>query len=43
MQYLLDEVRKKSPIVHCITNYITANDCANMVLAAGGSPIMADA
>ena len=30
-----------SPRVHCITNYVTAGDVANMVLAIGGSPIMA--
>lgn len=35
-------VREKSPLVHCITNYVTVNDCANAVLAIGASPIMAD-
>jgi hydroxyethylthiazole kinase len=30
------------PLVHCITNYVTVNDCANILLAAGASPIMAD-
>ena len=35
-------VRTKSPLVHNITNYVTVNDCANMVLACGASPIMAD-
>ena len=39
---LLANVRTKTPIVHCITNYVTVNDCANIVLASGGSPIMAD-
>ena len=39
---ILDMVRHKSPVVHSITNYVTVNDCANMILAAGGSPIMAD-
>ena len=38
----LDRVRKKTPLVHCITNYVTVNDVANMVLACGASPIMAD-
>ncbi len=28
-------------IISCITNDVTKNDCANAVLAAGGSPIMA--
>ena len=35
-------LREKNPLVHHITNYVTANDCANIVLAAGGSPVMAD-
>ncbi|SCM73647.1 hydroxyethylthiazole kinase [Desulfovibrio sp. 86] len=39
---ILDTVRRRGPVVHCITNYVTVNDCANMILAAGGSPIMAD-
>lgn len=30
------------PLVHNITNYVTVNDCANIQLAFGGSPIMAD-
>ena len=38
----LDNVREKSPLVHNITNYVTVNDVANAILAAGGSPIMAD-
>lgn len=39
---ILKNVRKSEPIVHVITNYVTVNDCANIILAAGGSPIMAD-
>ncbi|WP_163192302.1 hydroxyethylthiazole kinase [Clostridium thermarum] len=35
-------VKEQSPLVHHITNYVTVNDCANMVLALGGSPVMAD-
>ncbi len=38
----LDNVRKTTPLVHCITNYVTVNDCANALLACGGSPIMSD-
>lgn len=38
----LENVRGASPLVHCITNYVTVNDCANMLLACGASPIMAD-
>ncbi|MGI6065946.1 MAG: hydroxyethylthiazole kinase [Bacillota bacterium] len=35
-------VKEKMPLVHSITNYVTVNDCANIILACGGSPIMAD-
>lgn len=38
----MDEVRKKTPLVHNITNYVTVNDVANVLLACGGSPIMSD-
>src|SRR5512136_2889285 len=40
---LLARVREKRPLVHHITNYVTVNDCANITLCAGGSPVMADA
>ena len=39
---IFENVRAKSPLVHNITNYVTVNDCANIVLACGASPIMAD-
>lgn len=39
----LNRVRAEKPMVHCINNYVTANDCANLLLACGGSAIMADA
>jgi len=39
----LTDLHKIHPIIHCITNYVTANDCANILLAAGASPVMADA
>ena len=32
---------KRTPIVHCITNHVTVNDVANILLAAGAAPIMA--
>lgn len=38
---LLKEVREKTPLVQCITNFVTVNDCANILLAAGASPTMA--
>lgn len=42
MKTILENVRKKCPLIHNITNYVTANDCANVLLACGASPIMAD-
>lgn len=39
---ILKNVYEKTPLVHCITNYVTVNDVANTLLACGGSPIMAD-
>lgn len=38
----LENVRKSTPLVHNITNYVTVNDVANALLACGGSPIMSD-
>ncbi len=38
----IDNVRKTVPLVHNITNYVTVNDVANVLLACGGSPIMSD-
>ncbi len=38
----IEILRNSSPLIHCITNYVTINDCANAVLAIGGSPAMAN-
>jgi len=38
----LKNLREKVPLINCITNYVTINDCANAILAIGGSPIMGD-
>jgi hydroxyethylthiazole kinase len=38
----LEKNRSRNPLVHCITNYVTVNDVANMLIACGGAPIMAD-
>ena len=38
----IENVRKNVPLVHNITNYVTVNDVANILLACGGSPIMSD-
>ncbi len=40
---LLKKVRKNKPLIHHITNYVTVNDCANITLGIGASPVMADA
>ncbi|MBU3180745.1 hydroxyethylthiazole kinase [Clostridium psychrophilum] len=39
---LLNNLREKTPLVHQITNNVTINDCANITLAIGGSPVMAE-
>ncbi len=39
---MLENLKRKAPLVHNITNYVTVNDCANILLASGASPIMAD-
>ena len=38
----LTKLREARPLVHAITNYVTANDCANITIALGGSPAMID-
>ena len=38
----LGQVQAVAPLVQCITNFVTVNDCANITLACGASPIMAD-
>lgn len=42
LQGILENVRNRVPLIHNITNYVTVNDCANILLACGGSPIMSD-
>lgn len=39
---IFENVQTKAPLIHNITNYVTVNDVANMLLACGGSPIMSD-
>ncbi|MDD2470468.1 MAG: hydroxyethylthiazole kinase, partial [Methanocorpusculum sp.] len=41
--HILDLVREKNPLVHQITNYVTVNDCANITLCFGASPVMSHA
>lgn len=40
---VLDRLGAKRPLIHCISNIVSANDCANLLLAVGASPIMAQA
>ena len=40
---LLEKVRTTSPLVHNITNFVVMNSSANILLAAGASPVMAHA
>lgn len=42
MKTCFDHLREQGPLIHNITNYVTVNDVANMLLACGASPIMAD-
>ena len=39
----LDQIRARRPLIHCVSNIVSANDCANVVLAAGAGPVMAHA
>jgi hydroxyethylthiazole kinase len=39
----LERVRRKTPLVHHLTNWVTIYDCANIVKVFGGSPVMAHA
>ena len=39
---IFNNVRISTPLIHNITNYVTVNDCANILLACGASPIMSD-
>ncbi|HWR45880.1 hydroxyethylthiazole kinase [Sporomusa sp.] len=35
-------LREKRPLIHHITNYVSINDCANITLGIGASPVMAE-
>jgi len=36
-------VRERTPLVQAVTNYVTINDCANILLCFGASPAMCEA
>lgn len=38
----LQQVKKQAPLVEAITNYVTINDCANILLSLGASPAMCE-
>lgn len=40
---VIKTMRDKTPLIHCITNYVTINDCANILLSYGASPAMCEA
>lgn len=42
LEECLENVRQRAPLIHNITNYVTVNDVANIILACGASPIMSD-
>ncbi len=37
-----NNVKETHPLIHCITNPISINQCANAILAAGARPVMAE-
>ena len=37
---LLEEMRRRAPLVHCLTNHVVTNFTANVLLAAGAAPAM---
>ena len=39
---IVAKLREGRPVVHHITNYVTAECCADVAIAAGASPVMAD-
>ena len=38
----VQNLKTKTPLVNCVTNAVTINDCANAILAIGGSPAMGE-
>ena len=42
LEPILTYIQQEAPLIHCITNPISINDCANILLAIGARPIMAE-
>ncbi|MDR2855627.1 MAG: hydroxyethylthiazole kinase [Methanomicrobiales archaeon] len=40
---IFEEIHANHPLIHHITNSVTVNDCANITLCIGASPVMAHA
>ena len=40
MREIFNNLKAENPLVYTLTNIVTAQDVANIMLAAGGSPIM---
>ena len=37
-----EKISEEKPLIHCITNPISINQCANAILAVGAKPVMAE-
>ena len=42
IEAMRSKVKEEAPLIHCITNPISIHDCANVILAVGGRPMMAE-
>lgn len=42
LEPILTYIQQEAPLIHCITNPISINDCANILLGIGARPIMAE-
>ncbi len=42
IEFIRKSLYKSKPLIHCITNSITMNQCANVILSVGARPIMAE-
>ena len=42
ISFYRERLKCNGALIHCITNYVTVTDCANILIASGASPIMSD-
>ncbi len=40
--HIREKIFRQKPLIHCITNPISINECANTILSVGAKPIMAE-